>query len=367
MSRDAWMDEFVAHARAARDRERLRLDQMHGVAYNYRETDPDHALSLYEEGSRLARKLNEPWWALFYDHWRVTAYLHFKDDYRSHALDLAVGNVLEARKPLYDQFPGRFAVHDDLAAAYLGIDPEGFADDVRALFDYMETEVADSLEDRLLLQARRRGLALDCERLDEALDWAQRSLSLVADRPDDVDAVHHSTFLYSALCRIHHRRRDWESLDESSVLGEQAARKADNRMQLSECLLWQAVAARRAGNEDKARAIFQAATSRASRLRMAPGGGFHDPLCTYLELGGDRKAALASRLRQLELVEGRGQFHYETRCHIHGCRLRALLGELTPQHLTVARASAHRLRFPGRHLAELDKIAAGEIGPNPDT
>jgi hypothetical protein len=117
-----WVEEYEAKARADGDEQRVRLTQLHPVAYRYRETDPDRALALFEEGRRLAQALGEPWWVLFFDHWKSTALLHFKRDFRD-VLDHTVRLTLEVRKPLYQDHPLRLAVFDDLVAAYLGIGP----------------------------------------------------------------------------------------------------------------------------------------------------------------------------------------------------------------------------------------------------
>src|SRR5205809_5720349 len=108
-----WFDLFEMDALRRGDVERNRLGRFHRQAYEHRETDPDRALALIAEGRRLAEALREPWWALYYDHHRVHALLHFKQDYRD-VLELAVRDTVEARKPQYADFPRRIRIYDDL-------------------------------------------------------------------------------------------------------------------------------------------------------------------------------------------------------------------------------------------------------------
>src|SRR5205085_6105613 len=96
-----WINNYRYDAQRRGDRERIRLGEFHPRAYALREIDPDRALSLYDEGRRLALLLHEPLWVLFFEHWRVTMLLWFKQDYAA-VLELAIRNSLEARKPLYD-------------------------------------------------------------------------------------------------------------------------------------------------------------------------------------------------------------------------------------------------------------------------
>ena len=125
-----WFCQFETQARANGDALRLRLVQIVYEADLHRETDPDRMLGLIEEGRALARRLAEPWWALFYDDRRAGALMKYKGDAVA-GLELAVRNALEARKPLYQQFPWRFRVHDHLIVGYLNTDPAGYAAQIR--------------------------------------------------------------------------------------------------------------------------------------------------------------------------------------------------------------------------------------------
>src|SRR5262245_51974386 len=155
-----WFDEFEYHALKTGDTERARLGRLHRESYRHRETDPDLALALVAEGRRLAEALREPWWVLYYDQQRVHALLHFKQDFRD-VLDLAVRNTLEVRKTGFANFPRRQLIHIDLISAYLGIDPEGYADGVTQAMDYLEKESEPLSDERYLLLGSRRQFALD--------------------------------------------------------------------------------------------------------------------------------------------------------------------------------------------------------------
>src|SRR5207302_9740123 len=124
-----WIAEFYQDAADRDDEQRMRLPQYQMAAYKQRESDPLRAQALFEEGSKLAKQLNEPWWVMIYDHWRVTGLLFFQRDYRN-VLDLAVQNALEVRKPQYDHFPLKFSILRDLVEAYIGIDPEAYLDSI---------------------------------------------------------------------------------------------------------------------------------------------------------------------------------------------------------------------------------------------
>jgi hypothetical protein len=351
-----WIYEFERQALATGDRERLRLVRLDDEAYGFREIDPDRALALFDEGRRLAERLGEAWWVLYYRRWHVHALLHFKRDYRR-VLDLAVANTLEARKPQYDHFPQRISIHEDLVSAYIGIDPDGHAAAIAEALDYVEAQMPPSLECRLHLWGLRREFALQRRLYDEAGEAAGRSLAIIAEKPDTATARHYTVFVYNGLCVVHFGRGEWDRLAEVAALGEEAAHRVGHKLELSECVLWQALVARRGGDEDRARLLYTRATAQVGRLRMPPDDSYFDALGAFHELGGQTEAALAARDRELQAVEQQGRLACECRCRVQRCRLLGRLGRLTAEDLEPARASALRLRDPAPYLAELERIA----------
>ena len=209
---------------AAGDEARLRLTAIHPIGYKLRETDPDRALALFEDGRRQAQALNEPWWTLFFDHWKSTALIHFKRDFRT-ILDHAVRLTLEVRKPLYEQHPLRIAIFDDLVAAYLGIDPVGYAERIQQAIAYLDQEVPTEPDsNRYLLTARQRRFAIEQGNLDAAWDISQGELAMADQDSETHRANHFSVFIHDSRCEIAFRRKDWELMRTEAKTGEELAR-----------------------------------------------------------------------------------------------------------------------------------------------
>ena len=360
MTFDEWVVDFVKRARADDDDERLRMLRFETEGYSLRETDPDRALALFEEGRRLALALNEPWWAMFYEHSRTAALIHFRRDY-SNVLEMAVRAALEVRKPLYDQFPLRTSVFDDLIAAYLGIDPSGYAGEIRQAIASVEGILPDGPDGaRYLLLARRRLLAIELNQFDDAFAVTEQELALADADPDKSRSRHFSVFIYDTRCEIAHRRGDWEALDQAAAAGEEVARQVGHQLELSEILLWQALSARRSGDEEKARRLYRTAAAKLGRLKMPPKKGGYDALAGYHEMAGDLAAALSVRDQELRTVLGKGRLAYETRCRIVRCGLLARLGRPLDEELKAGREAAARLRNPAPELEKLEHVAGGK-------
>ena len=60
-----WVADFRNRAHVAGDVERLRLVSLCQEAPGSRSREPERTLARFEEGRLLARRLNEPWWALY--------------------------------------------------------------------------------------------------------------------------------------------------------------------------------------------------------------------------------------------------------------------------------------------------------------
>jgi hypothetical protein len=353
-----WFAQFEADARSRGDRERLRLVSLVYEADAHRETDPDRMLALIDEGRHLARLLSEPWWALFYDDRRAGALMKYKGDVGI-GLELAVRNALEARKPPFAQFPWRFRIYDHLVVGYLNTDPVGYADRILEALDWLEQDVPPDGSPRYLVLARRRWLAAELGRVEEAEALARRGLAMAADDPDQWTARSHAVFCYSHLCELAWDRGDLKVLAESAGVGEEMARATSHQLELAEFLTWQAVLARRDGNSDRAARLFRQGQRRVAQLGMPPDHIYFDAVCAYHELAGELTEALAVRRHELSLLVGRGRWAAECRCRIRLCRLLIRLGLPVAEEMGLARESARRLRLPQAALAELEAIAAG--------
>jgi hypothetical protein len=356
-----WVDQFHADAMRRGDKERVRLAELHSRAYAFRETDPDQALSIYAEGSQVARVLNEPWWVLFYDDWQVDVLLFYKQDYGA-GIDLAVRNVLEVRKPTYAQFPFRFVVHRNLTSAYIGIDPQGHAGDIMQTLDFLEREIPEEGEDKYLISSNRREFYLEIGDFEKSESEAFRMMRMGdEDRGDPSNAVHHSVFNCSDLCLLASKRDDRKSLLQWAEAGELSARRSDLQMQLSEFLIWQAYVARSEGDEERATYLARRATSRAGRLRMPPTPAHFESQCRLHGRGNDLERVLEIRRHELGRITGKGRTIYEVRTWLRICQLLAQLGQPFETEAAGARAAFDRLRESGRYREMLGRIQQGEV------
>jgi hypothetical protein len=356
-----WIDEYRKRAQADGDKQRLRLTEIESEARPYSETDPDRMLKLFEEGRTLAERLNEPWWVLYFDHWRLWALLYCKRDFHD-VHDLAIGIVLKVRSPAYAAYPGRYAIHYCLKSVYAGIDPVGYADEIRDLLDYIEREFAPVGDESRHLLNGRMHLAIECGQLEEAHNLALQELAVIDSQVPRDQQPSYVAYTSRCLAAIAHERSEWDALREWALLGQENARAAGRRLLEAEFLMWQAVLARRGRDEKGARLLKRQAISIVRRLRVPSDGPYWDALCAFYEVGGELELALRARQREFQSFAGRGLLGAECELLLKQCRLLSKLGRLGETDVARVRAAAARLRRPATYLAELERILQRTVG-----
>lgn len=354
-----WVRDFRHNAEARGDAERLRMLSLYDNAIDCHKTDPHKGLEWLAQARATAERLGERWWVLHLDHWRLQYLLHDLLEARA-ALELAVRATLEARKPEYAALPQRVCLHEDLIYAYIFTDPAGHGELVGGALEYMRGEVGDDLECRYCVQNCATEWRLRCGRLDEAEGSARRALQMADADRNRYTAEHHAVAAYADLCEIAFGREDWGALAGHVEAGEELVRRRENPRKLAEFLMWRALLARRAGDEEAAKRLMRQAVARTARVRSLPFFGYYDALCAYHELGGDLRNALRVRAHELDTIAGKGRLYHECRTRVARCRLLARMGLPLGDDLTAAREAANRLRDPAPHLEALARIDAGE-------
>jgi hypothetical protein len=350
-----WILERRKEYTAAGDNDRLRLTTCWQRAFPFREKDPDQAVALMSEGVALAEELGERWWTMLLNHWRLSALIHFKKDYRQ-AIELAVRNSLAAAKPENTAFPARLSLYSDLIDVYLGVDAEGYADQIRATLAYLDKEIAQADEQRYMLLGSTRDFHMHLGDFAAAEATVMQAMDLVGRDPDRRQGIHHSVFNISALCWIAYQQQDFEKMADAAADGEQAARTVGHQMELCEFLAWQAVVARKQGDELRARRLQSTANTTMSRIQMPPNREYPDAMVLFHELGGDLDKALQVRDRELAANDNLGRLAYLCEVRVKRCTLLAKMGRLQAADVDAARQAAQKLRKPERWLAETEKL-----------
>ncbi len=329
--------------------ERRRMARLFAQAWDSFELEPHKSVALLNQGRALAVQLTDRCRALFFDYWLCEAYLFYLDNCAA-ALELAVRCAVELRKPEYEDCPVRARLYRVLVDAYLFTDPIGHAHKIRETIDYMETQLPLDIDTWRLLAARRAQLALAFEQFAEAKELALHYLA----------RSEQSSFrlmdAYDLLCRIAYERKDFAAAREYAYIGETYARREKRKGSLTDYLAWQALFARKAGEEENARRLYRLAAAQFAQLPAKIDFYIYKILVDYHLSGGELELAQRLLDQQLKEVTKYGSPHYLCECYLERCRLLAQTGLPLDAELALARNAAAQLLDPARFLAKLDEL-----------
>ncbi|MGE3804194.1 MAG: hypothetical protein AB7K24_05940 [Gemmataceae bacterium] len=351
-----WFVEKELEYEEEGDQERLAMASLHADAFELGESNPQGMLRMLKDGRARARRLGEPWWTYLYEVWIAMTYQDNLGDLRN-GLTEALHCVNEGRKPALQGHPWRIAAHNTLLAAYIDVDPLGYAQAIEACIKELSREIPrNSFEHRYVMLEHQRTYLLICGRYQQARRIALRALNLF-ERDflgDDWYVIH----AFLDLCLIAFHDRNVEGLLAAVEPVEEIARSHETaQLDHSEAQVWQAIAARLQGDEKRAKRLFRSASNRTVRLRKKPRLRHYEAIAAFHELGEDLERCLEVRDEQLAHIQNTGRFGYECDVRIKRCELLARLDRLKPRDLAKARDSLKPLKNPQPYRKRLDKLA----------
>ncbi|MDQ2686905.1 MAG: hypothetical protein M3Y28_03455 [Armatimonadota bacterium] len=349
----AWIREYAGDAMGRRDGPRVELVQRVWAALQQTRTQPDDAVMAFRQAHDLAARLDEPWWMMFCDHWTLQTLLFRKRDF-VRSLPLALSAVEKARAPVFDDFPQRLCLQEDLISALQGIDPLGHASRIAEALAAMEAEINPQSACYHCLLSLRTEHYRDTGRLAEA-----RANALAASKKAALASdYHHVTEAYANLCQIAFLQHDWPHLGQWSRAGEMFDGRKTDEGCIAELRMWQAAALRRTGNEAEAFRQCRIARSRSRAPGIVPTAGYFDAWSAFYEVAGDFGRALRVRDRELSLLVNGGQIYLHCQCRLKRARLLIALNQPFGEEAAEVRRLSGALIDPRDVLAELDDLPA---------
>ena len=337
-----------------KDADRLAMTEYLHQGFECQESNPEQSLALFTRGRDQAQRLNEPWWILFYESWRLTALTSFLEDF-ARAQPLAMELMIRFNSPPGLNHSQRASVLVNVLETYSSIDPFGYRDELEKGFAYQDERISRGpAPDRFVLNYRRRSYLCSTGRWNEAYDLAMQSLALV-DQSTNAEIWNCSWVLYQ-LCQICHvLGRVDELAGHAARMSELSAKNGQLRRTEADGWIWHAFARRTGGDERDASRSFRRG------MRVLGKVEHRDYICAnstaaYYELSGDLKAALGVRDRELAEVTRKGMFHRICEVQLERCRLLTQSSRLAFADLGVARKSADQLRSPDWYLEKLDRF-----------
>jgi hypothetical protein len=346
----SWISDSIDHFRETEDRERFQIAVLYSQGSRAIRDNPDEAVALLEQASRLADQLGERWWMLLCDHWRCQTML-FHTGEIGDALHLATEAVAIADPdPGFAEFPQRVCLHDDQINALQMIDPVGYAPEIEAGCSYIETHGPELEGCQHCKQMMRIDSLIALAKLDRAEASALQALTDCRSET----AAHYISEYYAALCRVAAKREDWATLETRARSGELFHGRMGSPQANVEMLMWHALALRHLEERHRATESYKKARSAQRRDGGRQTPGYYDALARYLEA--DERLSHALIARGIELHTLHGAPYLECLCRLERVRLRIALGASFQDDADAVDATARALRDPEPMLARLRTI-----------
>jgi len=329
-----------------------KLPYMFHDAWDKNETDPQQCNALLLSARSHADINNEPWWVLFFDYWRCILLWARLDDLHS-AQRLGIQMTVDAKKPLYERHPLVPRIYNQLVSIFTYVDPVGYRERILELMVFLESNMEIDEDIEYLLLANRANLFFALDELDNAKEWALKSLERIHHR------AYYSASAYSKLALYSYIRHDYQRVAGYVEEGENSAREARRRLIICEMLAWRTLLAQLRGDTPEAERYYALALHNRDRIGTTPTFTYHDIMCDYLENIGKAEQALELRESQLKTLEPSGLIHEYCECHLMRCRLLGRMGKLTDEHISEAIHASEKLLKPATYHNKVAQIKAG--------
>jgi hypothetical protein len=318
-----------------------------------RHTNPEVAVQEMSKARDAGKQAGDDKFVLFANHWILQTLIGTIRTYNG-TLQLAIETAVEARKPHYQDMQEHICVYQDLILSYMGIDPLGNATQIEDAINYMSAEITSNIQCRACLQGLRCEFEIVSGRLERAENACEQYFSVAGTL--GWGKTHHEAFAYMYLCEIAFIRQDWQQLQAYALKGQS---KAISRETVAEKILftaYQALAARKMGNDIHAWHFYYQATTAANDTDVTMHHQYYVVLCEYHEMAGSFEEVLKLVEYELSFLVKRGQYYTEALSRIHQCKLLKKLERPFKQERQAAEAVCMKLKNPQLLLGELAQI-----------
>ena len=347
-----WIRDFYERAHREGDEPRMRLLDFYTRAIDIGYERPDERLAHYEAGRIAARQLGEPWWEMFFEHWKIETLLFAKQDARG-ALDLAARAVAEVAKPRYAGLPERASLNLNLVSAYIHLDPIGHDAKIRAAFGYIEGHCI-MFREFVPYHAQQWAAFLEAVSDAGAVEAAWQHLRLA----EESDSDHYRMGAFLLLCKVLVQDEPALArvlLGELARAAEDYARSEGRERAIASALMWRALAARYQNDEDAAQSLYGRAWNLQNRM-TTPRNAVNFAALTFHRERQEWDDALRVCQAELRVLRAHKLTFLEAKRRLQKCELLQQSGRDWQKEARRLRAAAARLPSQKHWETKLDEL-----------
>lgn len=318
-------------------------------AMELRESDPDETIRLLTKIREQAIERKDYEWRLVADHWQTQVYINWKKDYNA-ANRLAVEAAIESRQKQYREFREYICVQNDLLLVYKGIDPVGYADEIKEAIDLTINMTTPDMPCHYCLN---RGL-IDYYKFigndESAREQTAKFFAMTYQEP------HYRIQAYEQMAYFAYQDDSWNDLLSLAQQGATLAGEQEDESAWIGFKSYEMIAFYQLARIDDAQKAHDLVNYRVSTLKMVQGYTYFTLMSKYQEIQSNLHAALQIIDDYILTLQNTGRPYWECKAYLERIRLLKTLGEDYRADVEKFRQIADTLKASSQFDSQLAKI-----------
>ncbi|MEM9954749.1 MAG: hypothetical protein AAF846_24300 [Chloroflexota bacterium] len=313
------------------------------------ETNPDEAIRLLAEGSAKAEELGDTYYKVLLDHWQLQAMILYKHDFNA-ANKLAIKAAIDARAPVYRNYQEYICIQQDLILVYQGIDPIGYAPEIKEAIDLMLDSTTPTMQCHHCLKQTLVQYHIDKGEIEQANKYAMDYFIGTENR------YYHRSFAAAMQCQLAHWQEDYDAVLSYAQIGITASENRTWTHYWLELKAWEMLALQKLGQPDQASINYKLITQELSYIRAVLNHRFYYAVLAYHEACDDLQTAISHWDNYLTHLENAGEHYWHFLAYLEQIRLLKQIDLPISASVEACKSIADNMRSREQMLTKLDQV-----------
>ncbi|MEO1286513.1 MAG: hypothetical protein AAFV93_01995 [Chloroflexota bacterium] len=283
-------------------------------AMRFNESDPDETIRRLEDIRQEAIDSENLEWRIIADHWITQTYINWKKDYLA-ANKQAVASAVEYSKPNYAHFREYICVQNDLMLVYEGIDPVGYADQIKQAIELTIGMTTPDMSCHFCMNREIIDYYRHTGQDGEARDQCAEFFAMTHNQP------HYRIQAYEHLAKFAYEDAKWNDLAQLANAGADLATEQEDDSAWIGLKCYQMLALYHLGQQEQAHQLHGQIEYRVKSLKMVQGYDYYHITMVYYEAQGKLDLALKTVSEYISTLENTGRIFWECKARLEHIRL----------------------------------------------
>lgn len=318
-------------------------------AMELRESDPDEAIRRLNIVREQAISKQNDEWRLIAEHWRTQVTMNWKKDYLT-ANRLAVETAIESRQEKYKQYQEYICVQNDLLLVYKGIDPVGYAKEVKEAIDLTMDMTTPDMSCHYCMNRDLVDYYIHTGDDAGAREQGAKFFAMTQHH------AHYRVQAYEQLCNFAQQDKGWAELLNMAQAGIQLAGELEDESSWIDLKCHEMLALYYLGKLEQAQKAHDLIQYKVSTLKMIQGYNYYFFTSKYQEELGNLPQAINIIEDYIGTLKDTGRPYWECKAQLELIRLLKLSQKSYQNEIEIFKQITTRLRDSAQFNTHLTKI-----------